>query len=209
MKILIIGTARSGTTSLTKGLFESLGESYSVHREPYNKSTRTYWGKTYLYPYVWEDNSIVKMLVDQVPSQDSYPPRTTGFWFNGNHEEYFKEVSEQFDRVILLKRKNYNDTLISYCHAMNETASKGKYRWHSSYKLDKEVDTTPAGRYIERAYEMLDEVQKATRIPFTYYEDIYSGDKSKVDLFIRDNSLPIDNNILHKWLDPRDRYRQN
>ena len=92
---------------------------------------------------------------------------------------------------------------------MNEVASKGKYRWHRSYKLDGEVDTSNMGWYIERAYEMLDEVQKATGIPFTYYEDIYSGDKSKVDLFIKDNSLPIDNKILHKWLDPKWRYRQN
>ena len=208
MKILIIGTARSGTTSLTKGLHQSLGESYSVHREPYNKSTRTYWGLTYLYPYIWEDNSIVKMLVDQVPTYLDYPPRVTGSWFKGSTEEYFMEVSEQFDRVIILKRKNYNDTLLSYCHAMNEVASKGRYGWHRSYTQPEEVDTSTHGWYIERAYKMLDEVQKVTGIPFTYYEGIYSGDKTKVDLFISNNNLPIENDLLHKRLDPKWRYRK-
>jgi len=195
MKILIIGTARSGTTSLMLGLQDSLGESYSSYDEPYNYATRLKQGLTFLYPYDWKDNSIVKMLVTQMPSQ-----------FRGSRVEYFKELTEQFDRVIILKRKNYNDALISYCHAMNEVLTKGKFRWHSGYSLEGEVDTSKHGWYMKSSYKVLDEVMQGLGIPFTYYEDIYSGDKSKVDLFISNNNLPIENNLLHDWLNPKRRY---
>jgi len=195
MKILIIGTARSGTTSLMLGLQDSLGGSYSSYDEPYNYATRLKQGLTFLYPYDWKDNSIVKMLVTQMPSQ-----------FRGSRVEYFKELTEQFDRVIILKRKNYNDALISYCHAMNEVLTKGKFRWHSGYSLEGEVDTSKHGWYMKSSYKVLDEVMQGLGIPFTYYEDIYSGDKSKVDLFISNNNLPIENNLLHDWLNPKRRY---
>lgn len=197
VKILIIGIHRSGTTSLAKGLHASLEGDFTLFREPYNSGTREYWGVCHLHPFSWPDSCIVKMLIDQLP-----------YGFKGNYLDYFTSIVSDFDRVILLKRKNKKQVLESFSHANYYHETKGRFSWHSSYTYDQNVNTEKYKMYINDLYQQLGELQKTLNIKYTYYEDLYSGNRDKVNKFLKRNKLTVNLEEFFKFVDPSKKYRK-
>ena len=116
--ILIIGTQRSGTNSLTLALNEEIRGAnmtgfYST-REPWNynsphvreKDTSTDWTKTpYNLDLIGTTDVVVKTQSFQKPKH-----------FPGTSVEFMEKLAERFnkDRIIILCRKDYDKHIISY-----------------------------------------------------------------------------------------------
>lgn len=189
MKILIIGTPRSGTTSLIR----AIGKSLNLTRigEPFN----------YGHPFIEtsesifdiEDNTIVKTLYDHTPKLEEDNP------FN-----FLIKFSKEFDLVILLSRKDKTKILESIAHQYKHNKNGD---WHQPYIYDDTLNTDEYVEHIDFVVSGIKKLSTELNIPITWYEDLYSGDLNKIEKFLRDNKLPIETEEFFKFVDPKLRYR--
>ena len=110
MKILIVGTPRSGTTSL----LNVLSNACKLNKvfEPFNYDIPN----NYKFPFDLE-NSIVKLCPFQTPKE------------YGTHSDFFKFVKEYylgFDKTILITRKDKDEHLISWHNSISKNQSEKK-----------------------------------------------------------------------------------
>lgn len=190
MKILIIGTSRSGTTSLIKGLGRYFN--YKKFGEPFNLSI--YRDKQRIsWPYHFPDDCVVKTLSDQYP-----------VGYKGTCIEFIQELSIQFDTVILLGRKSKEDILISYTYFGDKPSGE----WHSPYYPDIEsLDLTKYKKLVDNQVVNLSILSKKLDKKITWYEDLYSGNKHIVDTLIENWGLKIDYSEFSTYINPSNRYR--
>jgi hypothetical protein len=174
MKILILATPRSGSTSLTKFIDSHIRlADYKMFLEPYAiRNPKDYSDKfdcetTDL--LLSHDNIIVKNLI--LVGYDEYPTKT----FNNVHE-YLEWCSNFFDKIIILDRKNKIAQAESF--VINETLSRERgIGWHTPkiYDLDKiskSYLSEMVNRYTESS-KILHELSESKNIPAFYYEDIF------------------------------------
>jgi len=172
-KILIIGTPRSGTTSLLNVL-SNAGKLKRVF-EPFNYDIPN----NYNFPFNLE-NSIVKICPFQTPKE------------YGNHSDFLSFVKEyylEFDKTILLTRKNKKEHLMS---------------WHSSISKTKKETEQDLKIYIDVMYE----ISNYVNIPLTFYEDLYGEDREKSLSIIKNWNLPFKSNRINEYLHPKYRYKK-
>jgi len=174
MKILILATPRSGSTSLVKFIDSHIILSnYKMFVEPFNQTL--YTNKNYdkdrdsiLY-LTKVDNILVKGLF--LLGHEEYPIKS----FNDIYE-YLKWCYSYFDKIIILDRKDKIAQSESF--TINETTFREKgINWHTPkiYDLDT-IDTsylnTMIGRYIESS-KILKTISDDNNFPIFYYEDIF------------------------------------
>lgn len=190
MKILILGTSRSGSTSLVKFVNSHINlPNYKMIIEPFNKFSYTYINEikdydtiTYLTKF---DNVLVKSLF--LIGVDEYPTKS----FN-NIFEYFEWCYGYFDKIVILDRKDKIAQSESF--VINEIAWRERgVSWHSQkiYDLDK-IDKSYLNRMIDRyteSSEILKNISIFNNFPIFYYEDIFL-----------DHNIDIINNLL-KYLE--------
>ena len=192
-RILIIGTHRSGTSNLGKALSTILGINFLG--EPWNQNINSVQLGPGIEPFPFPNSiksySIVKTLVQHLPLD-----------WAGNHMEFHKELTKQFDNVILLTRQNVRDMAVSYAKA-KETG-----HWHSEYtinnfdKLDLMLDVH------QWCYQLILKVAKTLNVPITWYELLYSGDKVLFNKEVDKWNIDIDRNLLFKHFNPKNKYRK-
>lgn len=153
MKILIIALPRTGSTSLMHRLANE--KNLKPFFEPFDGTNRVIYNN--------EDNSVVKTIIC--------------------HHKNNLELINKFDEVILLNRKNLKELIES--HSYQTYFSKRGYDSNSQY-----VYKTPPQDVINLCTsdilnwnEEINYLSDITKIPITYYEDIYN---------------PNDNNRLRK-----------
>lgn len=174
MKILILATPRSGSTSLVKFIDSHLKfQDYKMFIEPYAiRNHRDYSDKfdcetTDL--LLSHDNILIKNLM--LVGYDEYPSKT----FNSANE-YFEWCSNFFDKIIILDRKNKIAQSESF--VVNEDMSRKRgIGWHTPKvydldKLNKSYLSEMARRYTESG-KILQELSGSKNIPMFYYEDIF------------------------------------
>jgi hypothetical protein len=174
MKILILGTPRSGSTSLVKFINSHIRLSnYKMIIEPFNTVSPTYIREikddntiTYLTKF---DNILVKSLF--LIGVDEYPTKS----FN-NIYEYLDWCYSYFDKIIILDRRDKIAQSESF--VINETISREKgIGWHTPKiydltKIEKSYIETMRNRYIESS-KILYNISKDKGYPIFYYEDIF------------------------------------
>lgn len=174
MKILILATPRSGSTSLVKFIDSHIElPNYKMFIEPYNDSIyKDYFAKfdcETIEPLLSHDNILVKNLL--IVGYDEYPTKT----FNNVHE-YFEWCDTFFDKIVILDRKNKISQVESF--TINERWSKERgISWHTPKiydmrKIQPSYIQTMINRYNESS-EILHNFSQNKNHPLFYYEDIF------------------------------------
>ena len=184
MRILIIALPRTGSSNLLKGIAEGnfLNES-EVYYEPFHLSKTNQ-------DLVYTTNTLVKTLIEQTTN------------------EFLLQYKEKFDKVILLSRKNLFKATESLAYSFQSEDFHKPYEF-SSKDIDKKW-IKYSKNYIKKAYTQLLKFSSLTKIPITYYEDLYSGDKEFVKNFLKVYNIQVQNfDVMYECLNPKNKYRKN
>lgn len=173
MKILILGTPRSGSTSLVKFVDSHIKLSnYKMFIEPFNQSLlnkKDDKDRDNILYLTKVDNILVKGLF--LLGHEEYPTKS----FNDIYE-YLKWCYSYFDKIIILDRKD--KVAQSESFTINETIFRERgINWHTQkiYDLDK-IDKSYLNEMIDRytkSSEILKEISINNNFPIFYYEDIF------------------------------------
>ena len=203
MKILIIGTPRSGTTSLIKGLGKT--KNYQRYGEPWNKYIGDRYPR-YPYPYNFNSECVVKTLIENIPAEFE---NLKGLTFSEKLFKFYNELKLDFDRIILLGRKNLNEQIRSYTYFREKELIDSKVNWHDNYILPDSVDL-PTEKFKKEIYRMDDRLKKLSEIlniDIDWYEELYSGDLDNVKIFVTKHNLDLDLDKFYEYLNPKNRQR--
>jgi len=194
MKILIVATPRSGSTSLLRAISTEL--KLIRYGEPWNTGIRLKKG-VIKYPIEEKDSYVVKCICDQ------FPPS-----LDTNPIDFFTEYIKEFDKVILLSRQ---DKRAAYESFMYSDLNRESYYWHKPYFIEStegyenyKVKT----EYFYKLYELIELISIRSNKPIYWYEDIYSGDKDKVIKVLTELGLEEYYDNFQPYIDPKFRYRQ-
>ena len=197
MKILIIGTPRSGTSTLLRAISNSTG--YKSYGEPWNEFLRA---PIMPFPYQFENKCTVKTLVYDIPTEFKDKPIL----------DFYSTLNSSFDKVILLGRKNIDELNISFTYQMNEdkkNPSRSKGSWYTPYVVnEKTLDIAKWQLEIKQWCDLLKDISIHLNINITWYEDLYNGNKQYVDKFIESLEVDLNREIFYKWVNPDRRLRK-
>ena len=116
-----------------------------------------------------------------------------------------KEYSLNFDQVILLSRKNYQAAAESSIYASNVLED-----FHTPYEYTSQKGYNKALNAVKNQIDIINQLSQVIKIPITYYEDLYKGDKTYIQHFLDKNNIKINNfDLFAKALDPKNKYRKN
>jgi len=192
MKILILASARSGSTILVRSLANILR--LYPYGEPFNEGV--YHGRNVLNdPFKLRKSCIVKSLIEQVPST-----------WKKSDIEFYKKWSDSFDHIILLTRKNIQETYesYSYCKYYHSDGHWPFKYWYKEPPFDEVLY-----KFVQTNHNKILRIGEDLNIPITYYEDLYSGEKDKIVDTINKWNLKINWEDLFKSVNPKLRYRQS
>lgn len=188
MRVLILGTHRSGTTNLTRTLGKICNLLYVG--EPWNYGL---WKKeTYKYPEVLKRFTLVKTIVEHVP----YNLQGISIF------DFYADLVTYFDNVIILTRRDRVAMAESRAHAITQGQWQEKYSITDPSKLDLEMDI------VNERCDLIIKIAKSLSIPITWYEDLYSGDLDTVAKTIKPWGIDIDPKELMPHFDPKNKLRQ-
>lgn len=211
-KALIIATGRCGSSALARAIKEAYlcDEWYD---EPFNPDLNTVnsdtgirefdskQGKSYQFAAPYKDvpkNTVWKCLL----TLNNYPKE---YW-NVDIENFFAEFSKQFEKVILLSRRNHAERLYSMLHGIQHST------WHRRY------DALPV-HITEDTFESVNDfIEQNNRIEFLsdaldqkifYYEDLFTNqdlsEKTWTEMMGQSNDFEA---TYLRWLTPTLRYRK-
>ena len=220
MKILIIGTPRSGTTSLIRGIgsqkYFSIGEPYN-----YNIGYHKYQNKYPLEQVSEYKKIVVKTLAYQIPKEKEGTDPT----------DFGVEFCSYFDKIILLDRINWDSHWISYVNLLKTLKQKWEYNTelgidvntphtefnpHKHWLSDSITEEDFKWAYEQKLDDKLKEQKKIIagiseelNIPITYYEKLYGEDRMEAfEIINKWNLEDIDPFDLLDFLDPSKKYRR-
>jgi hypothetical protein len=194
MKILIIGTSRSGTTSLRRGIRE---QGYYTIGEPFNELVTG--NREHPLKEISEyENICVKTLCDQVPKN-----------LDSSFLDFITMFSKEFDKVILLDRKNFIEHHKSFVHmhwrlSRNESVHQS---WEPSIipeDFEKNHNFHCRHKHLDLQKEQIGEISELLNVPITWYEDLYGNDRvTSLEIISNWNIDSIEPSELNKYLDPK------
>ena len=202
MKILILGTPRSGSTSLVKFIDSHIKLSnYQMFIEPFNQ--KLYPNKEYdvdrdtiLY-FTKYNNILVKSLF--LLEHEEYPIKS----FN-NIYEYLDWCYSYFDKIIILDRKDKLAQSESF--AVNETSMRESgIGWHvpkiyDIEKIESSYIKTMIDRYMESG-EILKNISDTNNFPIFYYEDIFLNKSRKhIEFLFSYLDMEMDESNYMEWI---------
>ena len=209
MKILILGISRSGTTSLRRGI-QSQG--YHTIGEPFKSNTHESLvyefitgDRTYPLPELSEHKNIcIKILCDQVPKN-----------IDLSFDDFIKLFVKDFDKIILLDRKNDIEHEESFIHLHWRMARNEKV--HQSWTSDLIPETFKKQHYDEFRHthlhlqkEQLKKVSNFTSTDITWYEDLYGTDRNKsLEIINNWNIENLDSTKLNEYLHPKNKLKKS
>ena len=210
MKILILGNLRSGSTTLFNALYKSM-EGYKGFCEPYNPSETRFGDSKSTYSLEYS-NLIVKILPWDLHSDYSFFVVDNAFQNNMSSVDFIKSFIINslnnyvinFDKVILLNRKNKLEQAQSYSFASRNNLYHNNYEYDDNFQ-----DLSRSFNLIKNHDDILDYLSNNWKIPLIYYEDLFLGNTDNINNFVKNYNLPIkDFKILYEYLNPKNRYRQ-
>ena len=196
MKILIISPPRTGSTSLLNNICR-LTDSKRI-AEPYTNPKELITREPYPYPLELSKKCVVKMISFQVPEQYGNPNEFLNF---------IKSIYKEYDKVILLNRKNLQEHFESF---INLRVRLNKKSVHAPWYID-DIKEYKKNFDIEKFIpyrEIIDKISDELSIPIIYYEDLYGEDREKSFNIINKLDLELDSNLLNEKLHPKFKYRK-
>ena len=193
MKILIIATPRSSSTSLAKQLGELING--KVVYEPYNRyhpNYRTHNFESKTLP----DRIVMKTLIDHIPIGAKQEDSSTF--------PFYLEEMKKYDRVILLSRKDIKSAYesFSYHQALDQPGS-----WHQPYVYEEiDFDVRAYNTFLKWNHFLI-EFSLETGIDITWYEDLYSGNPEKFKEVVDPWDLGVSSTSIYTKLTERKKYR--
>lgn len=196
MKILIEAIPRSGSTALLK----ALGKIYNCTplSEPWLRADDHETLTHDFLSFSKTNNVVIKSMASQFPSDSEWKDRLN------IHTKFAK----QFDAVICLGRKNKREQIESFAHAIKN--NKEPHEWHGKYNYKNNLLDDEYKKYgIDYDTHMLDLKSLAENlgIEIIWYEDLFSGDKNKVNSCLKNLPKDINYESLKKYIDPLQKYR--
>jgi len=153
VKILIIALPRTGSTSVLNKY--SLEYNLKKIEEPFNIRNLEKLNENDLN----QDNIVLKTIIDQIPSNET------------NHINYWFNKCKEFDKVILLSRKDLKACAESLAfldyNEKNGFKHNEKYEWYLTPNFNKFY------KHIIRMNDELHKLSKLLNIKITYYEDMF------------------------------------
>ena len=202
MKILIISSARSGSTSLFKA-FQNTLPNHIGFCEPFNNASDPPPTNPYHLNY---KNLIVKFLSNQVPI-NCYGFFNKGAVYKESINFFIKNIIPNFEKVVLLTRLDDYKSIESF----NFSAKHQK--WHDPYKPQTKIlpeDIPVLLDHLMHSKSIIYGLSNILNIPITYYEDLFTGNKDNIYKFLTKNQIEVSNfEKFYSYLDPKKRYRQN
>ena len=197
MKILILGTPRSGSTSLVKFIDSHIKLSnYKMVIEPFNNSLY-FKGDSNIETLLQYENILVKNLF--LLGHEEYPTKS----FN-NIYEYLKWCYSYFDKIIILDRKDKLAQSESF--AVNETSMRESgIGWHvpkiyDIEKIESSYIKTMIDRYMESG-EILKNISDTNNFPIFYYEDIFLEKSRKhIEFLFSYLDMEMDESNYMEWI---------
>jgi hypothetical protein len=175
MKILILGTPRSGSTSLVRLIDSHINLfNYRMFIEPFNQLLDKEINS--IEPLLEYDSILVKNLF--LIGNDEYPKESFK-----NVVEYLNWCYSYFDKIVILDRKDKIAQSESF--VINETMWREKsVGWHTKKiydldNMDKSYLKTMIDRYTESS-KILNDIAYTNEFPILYYEDIFLNHDIKV-----------------------------
>jgi hypothetical protein len=205
MKILLLGTPRSGSTSLVRLINSHINlPNYKMVIEPFNNSLY-FDGNNTIETLLQYENILVKNLF--LVGNDEYPKESFD-----NVYEYFNWCYSYFDKILILDRKD--KTTQSESFVINETMWREKgVDWHTQKIYNIETIepvylNTMVDRYTESS-QILNNISKEENLPLFYYEDIFLEKSRKHidDLFSYLDIELNESNYMEYILSPHRRVR--
>lgn len=201
MKILIIGIPRTGSTSLWSNII-NLG--YSGLNEPYRRYNLNYLKHPYPLDILKNEKIVVKHLTHDMPRKK--------YIGNMSDIEVCKDMSEQFDKTIILDRRNSQEMLESYIgfYYNYENNKDVHSTWEFSNIPKEYVNEFILDNKHKMIYDFKTKIQTLSAllsIPITYYEDLYGEDRELSLNIIKSWKLDLDEERLNDALHPINRYR--
>ena len=170
MKVLLLGTGRCGTSRLIWGL----GEHYNIPftSEPFNWDYQKSPRQTE--EYTVPDNHAIKCL----PCYQQYidPELNTLTHEEDAHARalWFMEFSLQFDKVIIMTRRDLSQRLLSVLHAHKHGTWWDKYSFKPISLTENDKLLLDDFFYTEKVVNTL---SQQLALPMIYMEDLYTSDK--------------------------------
>lgn len=200
MKVLILGISRSGTNSLRNAFYN---QGYHTIGEPFNQGLKD--DRDYLYPlkdFNIQEKVCVKGLCNQSPINIEL-----------NSLEFNKKFINDFDKVILLDRKNIEEHKESFLHlewriSNNQAVNQ---KWTSSIipeSFRRNFEDRNEYQKLFNQKEELKEIADFSNIPITYYEDIYGEDRTRSLEVIKSWGIDLDYDKFNEDLNPKYKLRQ-
>lgn len=190
MKILIIGTARSGTTTLTNAIGKSLGLTTII--EPFHPNALYN-----LYNPI-QTNIVLKTLIQ-----------------HKNFNELI-ELTNSFDKTILLSRRDRIAAWESECNgkfAKDVIVSRNGYydgfeEWHRTYVHNPlALDITHIPLVDDNSNSII-EFHKIIKTPIIWYEDLYSNDYELSKTTFENMELGVKYSDVYDYMNPSKKYRK-
>ena len=200
MKILILGTGRSGTTSLLNAIGN---QGYHTISEPYNSDIRTF--KT-SYEYPLKELEITKNLVVKCV------PYEKPISYKENWITFMKEFSSYFDTTIFLDRKNFEEHYLSVINLWYKRYTKQNVMdsWTES-SIPKDFiagcNAADGQQKLHNDKNLLHEYKDAVTGNITWYEDLYGQSRETSLNIIKSWNLDLNTEQLHNDLDPKYRHK--
>ena len=189
MKILILASPRSGSTILNRALSKIL--KLFPYGEPFNYGLQR---QNFKYPFELRKKSVVKSLVFQVPEG-----------YDNSKGDFYDFYKDNFDRVILLTRKDIQKTYESYSY---NTYHYPNGNWPFKYWYEEVPFSYKLYNSVVRNHNKILDYGLKWNVPVTYYEDLYSGIKPQVLKCINSWDLDISFNDLFFYTTPANKYRK-
>ena len=200
MKILIIATQRSGGTALTNGI--GLENYYRIH-EPFVMVSDS--DKLIEYPIKELEkynNTVVRTLSQQKPPSIKY-----------NITNFHQILAKDFDKVICLDRLNTKEHEKSHINLLWKMQNKQLVT--NTWQIDEIPQQFIDEYYRDNQHHILREQKEqlklssdVLKVPITWYEDLYSDNRTLSFATISKLGLDLDSFSLNETLHPAKKYRQ-
>jgi hypothetical protein len=219
MKILIISSGRSGSTTLYNALVDNLNNSIGVF-EPLNPTSRDYTkniNKLKAYPKLVDKNNFEnliekhlifdivnghysRLIYNKVQFLDPLE-----FNYNIVNKFYIKYI-KNYDKVILLKRNNIDELAHSWYYARKNDVYFQPYQ----FKNIEDKDFLKTQYFLSKQYNStLTNLNILTKLPIILYEDLFSGDKNYIKYFLKIYNIKVNNfESFCNYFNPKYRYKQ-
>lgn len=165
---------------------------FVTYHEPFNYGLPLQVSQSF--PKILPEKCVVKSIIDQIP--------------RGNTDvlDFYTNFVNEFDKVILLSRKNKQQVYESILHRVTYFANKN---WHTPYVYEELPENSIVREWVERQSNLLESLSKILNIPINWYENIYSGNKELVELEIKEwkiDSINYENS--KEYLNPKNKHRR-